>query len=132
MGRRRTNTTWERVKGIFWIVVALASIAALIWVLGIMCGCAVGTTVDGDDPMVGFRLSDGAGVAKTFFGTVGGVMFGPPGAAIGTALAGFLFGNHRGSRKGWDEHGEYLAGVGHGAVRPAAPADPVPAPAPPA
>lgn len=105
MGRKVPKNPVRLRTSISVLVFAVGALA-LAYVVTLMCGCAVGQTIDGQDPMFGFRLGDAGDAAKTMFGMIGGALFGPPGAAIGTAIGGLIIGHHRGTRKGWDEKEE--------------------------
>lgn len=117
-------TTWD------YLLIAVAVIALVLLVTA--GGCAVGTSLGDNTPMVGLRLGEGDGDAlKQGAATVGGLIgsaFGPGGsvvgAGIGTAIGGIgaaLLGwrNKRKQDEAFDE------GVARGAGVPVATALPV-------
>jgi hypothetical protein len=97
------------IDAVIWAAIAFIAMLGVCAVVLSLSGCAVGRELDGDAPMVGLRL-DGSGVdvASTLGGTIGGLLFGPPGAAVGAGVLGtiaaFLGGTRRGERRGWDEN----------------------------
>jgi hypothetical protein len=110
------------------VVLIAASSVCLCWA-GLQSGCAIGSSTNGDGTadMLGLVLDGGtASQAASIGGTIGGLLFGPPGAAAGTALAGAIFGLWRGQRQGWDERGREAPIVGGGGGVPSAVAGGVP------
>jgi hypothetical protein len=95
------------------LVVLIAGSSVCLCLAGLQSGCAIGSSTNGDGTadMLGLVLDGGtASQAASIGGTIGGLLFGPPGAAAGTALAGAIFGLWRGQRQGWDERGREVVG----------------------
>jgi len=78
-----------KVKLRYGLIGAAMLIGGLI-VLFALSGCAVGRSLDTDEPMLGVALGDTrvGDAAGTIGGLVGGVVGGPAGAAAGTAIFG--------------------------------------------
>jgi MFS family permease len=118
-----------------WDAVILG--AALLFIVAVLCagGCAVGTSLGDNTPMVGLRLGDGDGDAlrdgaANVGGLIGGLFGGPGGATVGTGIGavvgglGAAFLGWRSKRKedaAFDEGVARAAGVPDRAALPVAP-----------
>ncbi len=134
-GRYKTVKILKRLKPVDWLIVCAAlAFGAMIWQMG---GCAVGTSLNDNTPMVGLRLGDGDGDAlregaANVGGLIGGLVGGPGGATVGTGI-GAVVGGLGAALLGWrskrKEDAAFDEGVARGAGVPVAAALPV-APAP--
>ncbi len=118
-----------------WLLIACAALA--VCALLTLGGCAVGTSLNDNTPMVGLRLGEGDGDAlregaANVGGLIGGLVGGPGGATVGTGI-GAIVGGLGAALLGWrskrKEDAAFDEGVARGAGVPVATALPV-APAP--
>lgn len=95
------------------LVIFTVKVAVCCTFLGLLGGCEIGQTLGNDPkPLIGFGVgSPDEAAMSSLLGTVGSLIGGKPGAAIGTGLATLAFGLWRGQRQGWDEHARERSGT---------------------
>lgn len=116
-GRRHFRAMASRLGAcLCWTAGLAAFLVFALLVTGALGGCAVGRSLDTNDPMFGIALGDPGVVeaASGIGGVVGGLLGGPVGAASGTALFGGIatliwgsrqraVGQKAGEDRGWND-----------------------------